>query len=636
MKKLTAFLLALVLVFSAASSSGFAWNAKKITDYPVIIVPGYSSTSLYYGDSLETGEKVWGINMELIAQRILANIAELGIGLGATALGNGEYIAKIIGEEFDAMFEKLRCNPDGSSVYELHRDYTDAADLSNVALMERFPDGRYRQEREISDKIAEYIGHAKIYNFSSDFRMGSEICAGQLNAFIQSVKRESGKKKVNIFALSHGGQVTATYLNLYGKNRDVDNAVLTVPAIGGAQIAYDVGMSEVKLDEDCLLRFMQHGNCSEEDYDWLVKANRLGFLNNAFNELAPYIVKIMGYWGSVWDFIPMEYYEEAKAALLDPVKNAELIKKSDRFHYKILPSMGKKLAECIKSGMNISIIAGSGNPVVTGARKNSDGIISTDCATGAVCAPWGKRFPDGYKQKKPLGGKNKISPAMDVDASTAYMPDNTWIVNGLYHGMTIKDDYTAELLKTLLLTDELTDVYSDPKFPQFRDTSNPSSAVYASFEGCGPGFLTGKAKNLEIENVCKKSRATISAVYCDGLDLKFKLPATGRILKPGEKLSVPVKGEIPKQSGRAFTVTVCYSTNTVTPAGYRTQTYTLDNGKKVKSSGELASAEPTFPIDKTETAVCDAILRRLGLKEYAAMVTTTAYYRLDALFGFMK
>jgi hypothetical protein len=69
---------------------------------------------------------------------------------------------------------------------------------------------------------------------------------------------------------------------------------------------------------------------------------------------------------------------------------------------------------------------------------------------------------------------------MTIDASTAYMPDNTWFVNGLFHGMTYWDYYSRELMTTLLLTDRITDVYSDPKFPQFKDTTNPSSIISAA------------------------------------------------------------------------------------------------------------------------------------------------------------
>lgn len=96
---------------------------------------------------------------------------------------------------------------------------------------------------------------------------------------------------MNIFAVSHGGQVTATYLNLFGFKNDVDNAVMTIPAIGGAALAYDLASCNAALDEECLLRFIEHGMRWEEDYDWLVKAQQLGFLDKVINALIPYVLR---------------------------------------------------------------------------------------------------------------------------------------------------------------------------------------------------------------------------------------------------------------------------------------------------------------------------------------------------------
>lgn len=635
MKKFLCIILSIVMIFTSCAVLASAGGEVRgdITEYPVIIVPGYSSTNLYYGDSLETGESVWGLNMDLVLERVLARIADLGVGLGALTVGNAEYIASVLGEEMNAMFEKLRCNPDGTSAYELHQDYTAAEDKNSAVLIERYPDGKYRQEIEIAEEIAEYVGYENIYNFSSDFRMGAEYCAGLLDEFIQSVKEHSGKDKVNIFAVSHGGQVTATYLNLYGYKGDVDNAVLTVPAIGGAGIAYDAMNAIVEFDEECLLRFIENGMMWEENYNWLVKAQQLGFIDMVLNALFPKIFPTLGYWGSLWDFIPADKYEQSKANLLDAEESARLIEISDRFHYEILPSMDEKLAECIENGMNISIIAGTGNRIVTGLMEDSDGIITTAAATGAACAPYGQRFADGYVQINECGGQNKVSPSMTIDASTAYLPDNTWFIDGLFHGMTYKDDYTRVLMMNLLLTDNITDVYSDENYPQFQYSTNPSHTVHASFAGCDEGMLTGDASSLVVENVCKNSTVRIIAVHCDGAELRFKVSPFEK-LAAGEKTEIAFTGEIPEESKSAVSVTVYYTMDNITPVGYRTQTFTLDNGDPVADEGGYRKADAVTPFDILIGDDFDAFLRKLGLKEFFSMVYTIVYFWSQALFQF--
>lgn len=636
MKKLTAILLCLCLIAAPClfSASANAEVTGKLTDYPVIIVPGYSSSALYYGDSIETGEHVWGINMDLIMERVLKNIAKIGIGLGKMTVGDAKYIAKLVGEEFIVMFDKMRCNPDGSSVYELKRYYSTAEETNDITLMNLYPNGGYRHETDISGEIAEYIGHGKIYNFNCDFRMGSEFCATQLDEYIQSVKAHSGKDKVNIFSVSHGGQVTATYLNLFGYKNDVDNAVMTIPAIGGASLAYDIASDTVKLDEECLLRFIGHGMRWEEDYEWLVKAQQLGFLDEVIHELIPYAIQVMGYWGSIWDFIPADKYEEVKAKLLDPVESAELIAKCDRFHYEILPKMGEKFAECRANGMNISIIAGTGNPSVTGMQVDSDGIIPTYCSTGATCAPAGQRFADGYTQVNDCGGKYKVSPDMTVDASTAYLPDNTWFVNGLFHGMTYWDNYTRVLLMKLLLTDDLTDVYSDPAYPQFRYSSNPSATVYFEFENGAPGYIDGDPGMLRVTNVCKDSKVRLTAVSCDGLDLKFKVDPA-KVLAPGESVLIPCEGEIPASSLKTVRITVYYAMGNATPLNYRTEGFTVMNGVPVEKDGEFSDGAAVTPFDELIGEKFAAFLQKLGLKEFCSMLYTVMCYWFRTVTGFV-
>lgn len=637
MKKLISVLLCIAMVFAtcAIGASAHITQESEISDYPVVIVPGYSATTLYIGDSFETGEQVWGLDFDHVLDRVLARIVDLGIGLGAAlTVGNAELIANTLSEEMLVLFEKIRFNPDGTSAYDVKRKYVTAKESNSAYMLEHMgendPDERH--EQEIAEMIAKYVGVENIYNFTSDFRMGAEACANMLHEFIQDVKKETGKDKVNIFCLSHGGQVTATYLNLYGHLGDVDNAVLTIPAIGGAGILYDAFNGEIDFDEECLVRFIEHGTMTEEDYNWLVKAQQLGFIDKILEELFPRIFPSIGYWGSLWDFCPVNAYEDLKSRLLDPVESAHLIEISDRFHYELLPTMGEKLQKCIDDyGMNINIIAGTGNRIVSGLNENSDAIITTNASTGAYCAPLGERFADGYVQKNPCGGKNKISPDMDIDASTAYLPDNTWFVDGLFHGMTFKDSYTRTLLATLLLTDEITDVYSDPDYPQFRDTSNPSHGVYAEFNTADPGILDGEATSLVITNCSLQNRVKLEGIHVDGLDLKFDLEKVS--LAPGESVEVPFTGTVPEVSKKVFSITVYYSTDTLTPLGYRTQNYNVMNGEAAEYNGGTVSAAAKTPFDSIISNGIADFLKEIGLYELLSMLYTLAFCNFGSIFN---
>ncbi|MBQ7957611.1 MAG: hypothetical protein IJ279_06190 [Clostridia bacterium] len=581
MKKIISVLLVLVILFTLCV---FQTSAEDdITDYPIIIVPGYSGSALKYVDENGTEEHIWGITPDMILGILENTIKNIG-----KEKPEDTVLQDAVGTDFIEWFRKLKILPDGTSLYPLQNYYETPEEGCSANVIKLHPDGQYRHEVEIQDKLAEYVGYENIFNFYNDFRYGAEHCANELDDYIQQVKAYTGKDKVNIYALSHGGQVTATYLALYGYKQDVDNAVLAIPAIGGAGIAYDILTANVNFREEDLLTFIQHGFMWEDDYDWLLKSEALGFVDDLLNDtLVPQAHRFLLYWGSLWDFIPTHLYEDAKKQLLDPVVAAGTIELSDRFHYEILPSMGEKLQECQdKYGMNITIVAGADIPVITGMSENSDAIITLNASTGATCAPYGERFADGYTQVNPCDGKNKVSPNMAYDLSTAYLPDDTWVVSGLFHGMVYKDEFTKELIINGVLNDKYENVYSSPDYPQFHATTNPSHTVHASFNNSVEGFADKNDTKFVIKNVCAEDSVKIVAVEFKGCDITVDVNKTDYIA-PGESIELDFEGTLPEVGKKVITATLTYvSKGSVTPFGQRTFSFTLLNGENVEYSGK--------------------------------------------------
>ena len=627
MKKILSFIMALVIL--SASCLCFAQAYKfddldgDISEYPVIIVPGYGGAGLF----TEEGKQVWGPDIGNMALGLLDNIAKTGRALGELMLGDAQLIGEVVGEQVVKELSVLRCNDDGTSINPLSPISTDAAETNTAALNERFPDGSNTYELEIQTELKKYLDPSRIYNFTCDFRMGAEYNANMLRDYIDSVLEHSGAEKVNIYSLSHGGQVTATYLTLYGDDNKVDNVIMTSPAIGGAGIAYDPFAGEIDFDEETLIRFIEQGVMIEEDVNWLLKANWLGILDDILYAVKPYFYEVMGNWGSIWDFMPPKNYEDAKKLLLDETKHAGLIEKTDRFHYEIFPVIGERLRYLREEyGMNISIIAGYGNRIISGMNEDSDSIITLSSATGATTPPFGMRFADGYVQINDCDGKYKVSPDMTVDASTAFLPDNTWFIKGMFHAFVVFDDYTMELVMKLLLTDEITDVYSDERFPQFRDSSSLCHTVWARFDNNPSGYINSDSKSLVVTNVCADSNVTITAVVCKGLDIRFNVDPTVK-LAPGESISISFEGEIPQVSGKQADITVYYLTDNLTPAGYRTQGYTVINGVNAENSNDTVpvGGEPVI------SEIFADFLKSIGLYEFVTMVIEVLTFAFSAV-----
>ena len=622
MKKLASVLLSFVLIISSLPLV-FAGSADELSidpAYPTIIVAGFSASNLYL-DTEKGEKKVWGVNFNDILLEMLHRSAQTGIALGAWAFGNSNYFADNIGAGAINLYGILACNPDGSSVQDLHIYSSSAADTQFAALFAS-GNGDLVHEGEIMADIAELYGengYEHIFCFMHDFRRNIIFAAESLDRYIDDVLAYTHSEKVNLFAVSHGGEICAVYFSEYGYKNAVHNALLTVPAIGGAALAHDFMSENINFDENTLFNFIQNGMMLEEDYDWLVKAEQLGFLDPICNRLAgKWIKQIVGNWGSIWDFIPAEYYDELKNKYLDPVKNAEIIKNSDYYHYEILPHISEKLAECISNGTNIYLVAGSDISSVTGLKTQSDGIIPLNAATGALCAPFGSRFSDGYSGCRSvcsMESHNHISPAMNVDAGACYLPDYTWIVSGLFHGMTWKDPYTIQLCKTLISSDERIDVFTLPEYPQFHYSTNNCYTVYGEFDQSAPGCLSGSDTCFKIRNLSRDHILKIISVNCAGADLTFDT-GMGLYLNPGSAVSVKVDGSVPEESFVTADITVNYCLlGSPTPYNCRTQTFTVLNGEIKGDGNGLLDGIHLTPFDLHFSDSTKAMLKKLGLLE---------------------
>ena len=615
MKKTVCVLLCVILIALSMVPcvSAIPENCQQ---YPVVIVPGYSSTALiYYGED-GTREHVWGLDMDEVLARVLENIADIlkGLGLAITEI-DPAYLADLLGENFMDLAGKMVCNPDGTSKYNLVPLFENTAEATNAKnISDEYGDTTsYQWEPRIVGEIYEAAGGMEnFYNFNCDFRMGAVENAHRLHALIVDIVNTTGCEKVNLLAVSHGGQVSAAYLNMYAEEELVNNAVLTVPAIGGAALAYDVLTNNVVFDELTLLYFLENGFVLEEDYHILVEAQQLGFLDSLLKNLVPYINNILGYWGSIWDFIPAEYYEELKENMLDPAESAPLIAASDEMH-RLMGTMNERLAVAEAHGTDISIIAGTGSPAITGLQENSDAIITVNASTGAACAPFGQRFADGYTQAV-ASDKYYVSPSMEIDASTAYLPDSTWFVDGLFHGMTYWDDYSKELMYTLLLTDDIDTVWDDPNYPQFHTAANACYSVHAAFNNSTDGYLSAEDTQLVITNLSKDYTMRITSILANNLPLQFSLPCEN--LAPGESVAVDIKQTGDYKALTKGSIRVGYILcGNLTPVGSRTLDFTVRSGEAAIYDNEnpYTDANDKCYTEQYLGAKVTAFLERIGL-----------------------
>ena len=622
MKKPISVLLSVLLTLLLLAPVGTA--RAEALDYPTVVVPGYSSSDLYLD-----GEQLWGLDKDSIINTVLTRIAQFGRGLGELALQRPEYFSDLLGQEMVNYVGRLAMNPDGTSVYNVVT-YDQSAAHTQYSYLRAEEGGDHVHEHDMMKDIAKLYGengYDYIFAYQQDFRCSMVDCAATLDQYIDDVLAFTGAEKVNIVAVSHGGQTVAAYLAMYGQKKNVvNNVLMVVPAIGGAAAAYDLMSETAAIDEETLFYYIEHSQLLEEDVNWLVRANQFGILDDLCNDLVHRYVKgILGYWGSIWDFIPTEYYEDLKNEQLDPVASAALIEKSDYFHYGILANIAQTFSACLDEGMNIYIVAGAGVPAITGLREQSDMVVTVNASTGAKTAPYGSRFSDGYPQARTVcadRSHNHLSPDMCIDVSCGYLPDHTWIVSGMYHGSAWNDEYCRDLCKKLVFSNERVDVYTYAEFPQFKYSSCVNYSVTASLDRSPQGYWSGEDTALTVTNLSQKYKMRLVSVSVEGADAAFDVKKLIYIA-PGESYTLPLRGSIPAVSLTTADITVNYTLiGSVTPRGSRTLVFTLLGGEAPAYNAEApyAPALRETVFDRSVPEGMDTLLERLGIYDFLKML----------------
>lgn len=621
MKKIVAVLLCAAVVICSLCITSTAKEKADYNGYPVVLVPGYASASLCYEED-GVVRSAWGWKASDLTNDFANNGLSLLAGIDFLLRGDDSYFLNAVGTSMQDLFAKMECNPDGTSKKNVRPVLFDAEVTSDEYLNATYPEGDYRVELDMTRAFDALIGEENVFYFNCDFRMSAVKCAEVLDEYVTQVKAYTGKEKVNIVAVSHGGLITSTYLALYMQKQDVCNVVMDEPALEGAYMAADFLNNSISLDEELLINYLEYHSQSEIDFDGIFKSQPLDFVDEAASTIVPYAIESVKFWGSLWDFVPLNEYEKLKKIHLDPVESAELIAQSDYIHYEIMGNYREIFANAKALGMNINIIAGAGHKIVTGTNELSDGIITVASSTGATCAPYGQRFADGYVQAENTG-ERMISPWMNIDASTCYLPDNTWFVNGLYHGMEFWDEYSRSLLLKLATTSKPFDVYTDSYYTRFHDTTSVTSSVFSSFNESGEGYITVDDNALIIKNLSYKYPLAVMSVKCDGIDLEFDWDI--ELIQPGESTVAKLKGKLPEGTTYAQVTVTYFLLGSITPFNQRKQIFTAVNGEAQEDTDGFEAATFKSAFQKNAHPRIVSFAQKAGLCDFIEMTSDMSH-----------
>ena len=331
-------------------------------------------------------------------------------------------------------------------------------------------------------------GEDHLYYFAyNSFGNNIEIC-DELYEFIEQVKRETGHDKVNLVPISLGGTVANGLLEYHPDViESLDRVVYIIPALNGSNIIGDIFKNNLSTSGEMVYEKMFPKLTDDE-----VTGNLINILirlvpDSVLHKLVDKVISGMmqGVFTNVtnmWALVPSEDYPACRDKWLAGEEHAAIRRQTDRYYQAQLNSKAN-IQKMVDAGVGVFDVVDYSYPlycfIESYDKVNADGIIQIESTgMGVYSVPKGQTLPEGYTQQfvNKLGTNNcadpthhnHLSPDREVDGSTALLPDHTFFFYNADHEKTGRNDVIMKLATALMIDHRITDVYSDPNFPQFN------------------------------------------------------------------------------------------------------------------------------------------------------------------------
>lgn len=586
-KAVISFVLSLIMAFSSMAVVGVsADDGCDCGHTPMVMVSGFGATTLIKVNDDGSEEVAFPFDATCITNAITGNIGKF----------NTEAPLDFVKALLVDLIEPIRMNPDGTSYYNLRPVYETVEDTSlegfkkNDALKYVPYTGSDFLDME---RIGKRIGDDHVFNFMYDWRLSGDMIADLLDEYIEDVLEYTGHDRVDIYCLSQGSVAVAQYVYKYADKAQVEDLVFDNPIVEGSNFVSDLlapADEVIRLDFESILDLLEGILHIETDLSEII--NVLALIPSDFDihSVIDYAAKDLIYPiakdspAYIEMIIPSEY-DRVIAEYYSNPGNEALVAEAEKVRNGYMADVKGTFETAAEYGIEISIISHTGIDLVTATNALSDGIVDLSTSCGAYCSPDGTPFGSDYVQKVD-NGKNCISPDRTVDVSFGYIPERTWIIDGLWHGMIEWAPNSLELLETLFYTDTLTDAWSSARFPQFMQSNDSNSDIYMYFTSTNSLYEVKDGKGqLVIENVSKENDVLIDTVTFEGISgvVDIAVPVN---LRPGEKMTLTVDTD--KNDYGTITVTYIESDNYI-----NTKTKTEGFSVTDNYSGKLTNATET-------------------------------------------
>ncbi len=480
-------IISIAMLVSVCSVGSFAADTR--TDcggnceyYPTVIIPGLGQSSVCVTDDDgnfildDEGKKISAfpayIQIGNIIKRaalplILSLVTQRNIGLTAA-------LQDVIRDCFCINQADLEAQiTTNVKVEKFPYSFAECSEYEMSIINSHIPFNKYHTD----------LPYDHLYYFSYN-SFGNHIDAAyELYDYIQMVKEQTGHDKVNIVPISQGASIASAMFDYKPEiYNDLHKVLFIVPALDGSTIIGDVFNDRITfLEADYLYNgFLEESRLVDKNTANLIEvvARILpdDILVDALSGAVDVLVReIMTRSTSMWALCPSGDYPTAAEKYLSDPEMADIKRQTDRYYHAQLNSRAN-VQKMLDMGIQVFCVAQYDYPVINVGEswntENGDYIIQLDSTSlGAYAANCGETLPEDYVQKNTHCDNpdhNHISPDRVVDASAGLLADTTFYFDNQRHDLTQHNDVILKIAFELIAHDDITDVYSDPRFPQFN------------------------------------------------------------------------------------------------------------------------------------------------------------------------
>lgn len=468
----------IIRVDSYGDATAELLNSQSVDDlerdevYPTILLHGIGHAKTYMVDEDgndvidPSGDKVTGWPFYIYAPTL---IVKLIVPLVATLVTQKDCgLSKMAYKAIYDAVENIAYNDDGTPLNNYRVESYGGRSVAECTEEEKATIFNYVPIKEYTDEVGEENLYYLAYNsFGNMYEIVDE-----LEELIEKAKRETGKDKVNLLAISLGGAVSVAYVGEHPQGEDIHKVVLVVPAADGSEIVGKVMAGQLDYSDEGLYRNMFSKLVGQDDYTgWLIniavrilpkqvlidllKAVAAGLSDSALSRIT-----------NMWALVPSSMYDELAEKYLTPgTKFAEDV---ERFHDAQVNYIDN-LKNYAANGIPVYDICAYGLELysLVDSDSNTDKIIQSESTSlGATFSKVNETFPSSYKQQK-YTETNFMSPDGQVDASTCAFPYTTWFFGNQSHEELADNNVVISLAKDMLVVKEM-DVFTTAEYPQFN------------------------------------------------------------------------------------------------------------------------------------------------------------------------